>query len=106
MTLQEFSESSNQLRRQYHQLEEKLHNTRWTREEDALAFLTDAALVGRWLMAKEGRWPSEQEKNLPDKIGECAWWLAVIAERSGIDFAAAAETFLLKTMQAMESEKE
>jgi hypothetical protein len=47
MTLQEFSESSNQLRRQYHQLEEKLHNTRWTREEDALAFLTDAALVGR-----------------------------------------------------------
>lgn len=106
MTLQEFREQSLQLHNRYHQLEEELHGSRWTREEDALAFLTDAALVGRWVMAEEGRWPSGQEEALPEKLGECVWWLAVIAECNGIDFAASAEAFLKKTKQAMESEKE
>lgn len=45
-------------------------------------------------MAKEGRWPSENEKMLAPKIGECVWWLAVLAERNGIDFEAAVEDFL------------
>ncbi|WP_455048156.1 hypothetical protein [Mitsuokella sp.] len=64
------------------------------KEEDALAFLTDAGLVGRQIMAKEGRWPSVEEKILPAKIGECVWWLAVLAERSGVNFASAVTDFL------------
>lgn len=45
-------------------------------------------------MAKEGRWPSGDEAMLSSKIGECVWWLAVLAERNGVDFAAAVEDFL------------
>ena len=76
------------IRKQYHALERQIHKKEWSTEEDALAFLTDAGLVGRRIMAKEGRWPSDDEKMLPAKIGECVWWLAVLAERSGGGFVA------------------
>lgn len=94
MDLHETKEQSLAIRRQYHKLERQLHGKEWTTEEDALAFLTDAGLVGRLTMDKEGRWPSENEKMLAPKIGECVWWLAVLAERNGIDFEAAVEDFL------------
>lgn len=99
MDLQEVKQQSMEIRRQYHALERQIHQQEWTTEEDALAFLTDAGLVGRQIMAKEGRWPSGDEEMLPSKIGECVWWLAVLAERSGIDFSAAVEGFL-KTRSA------
>ena len=54
----------------------------------------DAALVGRLAMAHEGRWPSTDEDALPSKIGECVWWLAVIAEHTGIDFEESVASFL------------
>jgi len=38
------------LREKYHSLEIEHHGSEWTVEEDALAFLTDAALVGRNIM--------------------------------------------------------
>lgn len=76
------------IRKQYHALERQIHEKEWSTEEDALAFLTDAGLVGRRIMAKEGRWPSDDEEMLPAKIGECVWWLAVLAERSGGGFVA------------------
>lgn len=37
-------------------------------------------------MSHEGRWPSDSEDKLPAKIGECVWWLAVLADRMGLDF--------------------
>lgn len=86
MDLQEVTKMSMEIRKQYHALERQLHEQEWTTEEDALAFLTDAGLVGRQVMAKEGRWPSDNEDILPAKIGDCVWGLAVLAERSGIDF--------------------
>lgn len=94
MDLHEVNEQSLAIRRQYRKLERQLHGKEWTTEEDALAFLTDAGLVGRLTMAKEGRWPSEDEAMLGPKIGECVWWLAVLAERNGIGFEAAVEDFL------------
>lgn len=94
MDLHEVSEQSLAIRRQYRKLGRQLHGKEWTTEEDALAFLTDAGLVGRLTMAKEGRWPSEDEAMLGPKIGECVWWLAVLAERNGIGFEAAVEDFL------------
>jgi hypothetical protein len=43
------------IRELYHELEIKHHETRWSVEEDALAFLTDAGLVGRQIMSLQKR---------------------------------------------------
>jgi hypothetical protein len=87
------------IRRRYHELERQYHGTEWSIEEDALAFLTDAGLVGRFTMAQQGRWPADEEPvpELEHKLGECIWWLINLAERMNIDSAAALEKFLSKT---------
>lgn len=81
-------EQSIKVRKQYHALEVSNHQSEWSLEEDALAFLTDAALVGRLVMDKEKRWPKpNSEGELGYKIAESIWWLINIAERSDIDIA-------------------
>jgi NTP pyrophosphatase (non-canonical NTP hydrolase) len=87
-----------QIRKAYHQLEKKYHGSEWTVEEDALAFLTDAALVGRLAMANQERWPAgaDSETDLEHKIAESFWWLMVLAERMDIDSGQALENFLKK----------
>jgi hypothetical protein len=94
---------SRKIRETYHQLELKHHGSEWTLEEDALAFLTDAGLVGRLTMARQGRWPMENgaTHELEHKLGECIWWLIVLAERMDIDTESALETFLAKTEQQL-----
>jgi hypothetical protein len=94
---------SQKIREIYHQLELKHHGSEWTVEEDALAFLTDAGLVGRLTMAQQGRWPLENETahELEHKLGECIWWLIVLAERMEIDAEIALEVFLTKTEQQL-----
>ena len=94
MELKACRDRSIKIREQYHQLEERFHGSRWTVEEDTLAFLTDAGLVGRLTMATQGRWPSEEKDRLAAKIGECVWWLAVLSQRQDLDFAACVEQFL------------
>lgn len=94
MDIIEITQKSKEIRDLYHALERKHHQTEWSVEEDALAFLTDAALVGRLVMDNQGRWPSENAEVLPDKIGECVWWLAVLAQRTGLNFSDCVETFL------------
>src|SRR6478752_4478538 len=91
------------IRESYHQLELKHHGSKWTVEEDALAFLTDAGLVGRLTMAQQGRWPVEKEAatELEHKLGECIWWLMVLAERMEIDVERALEAFLSTTEQQL-----
>ena len=59
-----------------------------------MAFLTDAGLVGRLTMDNQGRWPSTDKELLPSKIGECVWWLAILAERMDLSFEDCVETFL------------
>ncbi len=78
-----------------------MHGSEWSVEEDALAFLIDAGLVGRLSMAHEGRWPSGDEDMLPSKIGECVWWLAVLAERTGANFEECVEAFLTERLDAL-----
>jgi hypothetical protein len=92
-------ERSVQLRKAYHQLERQYHEKEWTVEEDALAFLTDAGLVGRLTMSQQGRWPTngETESELEHKLGECMWWLIVLAERMNIDSSEVLERFLSRT---------
>ncbi len=99
MNFDEIVERSVQIRKLYHDLERKYHEKEWTVEEDALAFLTDAGLVGRLTMADQGRWPtnSESKTELEHKLGECIWWVIILAERMNIDVAEALETFLSKT---------
>lgn len=77
--LKEVSGRSAAIRVAYHALEREYHGSEWSGEEDALAFLTDAGLVGRLTMSHEGRWPSDEEGKLPSKIGDvyggCRIWL-------------------------------
>jgi hypothetical protein len=92
-------ERSVRIRELYHQLERQHHGKEWTVEEDALAFLTDAGLVGRLTMSQQGRWPTDEEPvpELQHKLGECIWWLMVLAQRMDIDIDAAFDAFLSKT---------
>lgn len=97
-----FSEAvarSVQIRESYHRLERQLHEKEWSVEEDALAFLTDAGLVGRLTMSQQGRWPTDEEPapQLEHKLGECIWWLIILAERMDIDVSKALENFLSET---------
>ena len=87
-----------EIRKKYHELETTHHGSEWTVEEDALAYLTDAGLVGRNIMSQQGRWPKAgSQAELEHKLGENIWWLIVLAERSGIDIKAAVGKFLEKT---------
>ncbi|WCM62310.1 MazG-like protein [Paenibacillus polymyxa] len=92
-------ERSMQIRKLYHKLEIQYHEKEWTVEEDALAFLTDAGLVGRLTMSQQGRWPTNGDtvSELEHKMGECIWWLIILAERMNMDISEALEKFLFKT---------
>lgn len=99
MNFNEAVERSVQIRKIYHSLERQYHEKEWTVEEDALAFLTDAGLVGRLTMSQQGRWPTngETKSELEHKLGECIWWVIILAERMNIDISEALEKFLSKT---------
>lgn len=95
-------ERSLALRKKYHELEMSHHGSEWTVEEDALAFLTDAALVGRLTMSQQQRWPkANTDTELEHKLGESIWWLIVLAGRMNIDIKQATEAFLTKTENLM-----
>ena len=94
MDLKEVNLISKEIRNKYFELEKEIHGSVWSVEEDALAFLTDAGLVGRLTMDNQGRWPSTDKELLPSKIGECVWWLAILAERMDLSFEECVETFL------------
>jgi NTP pyrophosphatase (non-canonical NTP hydrolase) len=87
-----------EIRKKYHELELQHHESEWTVEEDALAFLTDAGLVGRNIMSQQQRWPkSNTQSELEHKLGESIWWLIVLANRTNIDMKEAVDNFLSKT---------
>lgn len=91
-------ERSLSLRKKYHELELAHHGSEWTVSEDALAFLTDAALVGRHTMSQQQRWPkADTATELEHKLGESIWWLIVLADRMDIDVKDALNGFLSKT---------
>ena len=56
ITLKETISRNLAIRDSYHKLEDSINGKRWTIEEDALGFLTDAALIGRmaWPMKRHG----------------------------------------------------
>lgn len=98
INFEQLKERSLKIRQRYHELELTHHKNEWTVEEDALAFLTDAGLVGRHVMSQQGRWPKENAGHeLEHKLGECMWWLTVLADRMNIDIEKATEGFLSDT---------
>jgi hypothetical protein len=95
---EEIISRSLELRKKYHELEMQHHGSEWTAEEDALAFLTDAGLVGRNVMSQQQRWPkSNTQEQLEHKLGESIWWLTVLADRMGMNIQEVTEKFLTKT---------
>ncbi|MCB8818022.1 nucleoside triphosphate pyrophosphohydrolase family protein [Desulfosporosinus shakirovi] len=98
MNFSEVVERSVQIRKHYHQLERQYHEKEWTVEEDALAFLTDAGLVGRLTMSQQERWPKggDTVSELEHKLSECLWWVIVLAERMNIDINESLDEFLSK----------
>jgi len=104
LNLQNIKNRSMAIREKYTELELQHHGTEWNVEEDALAFLSDAGLVGRLVMSQQGRWPkANTDEELKHKLGECIWWLTVLAERMGIDINEATEYFLDKTENLLKS---
>ena len=99
MDLKEVKLLSKEIRNKYFELEKEIHGSVWSVEEDALAFLTDAGLVGRLTMDNQGRWPSTDKELLPSKIGECVWWLAILAERMDLSCEECVETFLTERLK-------
>lgn len=99
MSLSEITERASQIRKLYHRLERRNHGKEWTVEEDALAFLTDAGLVGRLTMSHQERWPKggDTASELEHKLGECIWWLIILAERMNIDISESLDKFLSET---------
>lgn len=105
LTMNELARRALDIRDRYHALEKHHHGTPWTVEEDALAFMTDAALVARLAMAQQGRWPKAgSEGELEHKLGECVWWLAVLASRMDLDIERATDRFLAATEQRLANE--
>jgi hypothetical protein len=103
LDLKEIKERALKIREQYHQLEKNHHGSEWTVQEDALAFLTDAGLIGRHTMSQQGRWPKDNANpELQHKLGECIWWLTVLADRMDIDINESIESFLSKTEKLLE----
>ena len=97
---EEIISRSVELRKKYHELEMQHQGSKWTVEEDALAFLTDAGLVGRNVMSQQQRWPkSNTQEELEHKLGESIWWLTVLADRMGMNIQEVTENFLSKTEQ-------
>lgn len=104
LDFEQLKERSLKIRQRYHELELAHHGSEWTVEEDALAFLTDAGLVGRQVMSQQGRWPKENTKEeLQHKIGESIWWLTVLAERMNMNIEDATQEFLTKTEKLLGS---
>lgn len=96
--LDDIMDRSLAIRKKYHELEMQHHGSEWTVSEDALAFLTDASLVGRNIMSQQQRWPKTgSQTELEHKLGENIWWLIVLADRSGIDIKEAIDNFLSRT---------
>ena len=98
MEFKEFTERSLKIRKKYHQLELQHHGSEWSVAEDALAFLSDAGLVGRHTMSQQQLWPANNTGvELEHKLGGCMWQLTILADRRDIDIEKATEKFLTKT---------
>lgn len=104
MDFQQIIARSQAIREKYHQLERQHHQNEWSVIEDALAFLTDAGLIGRLTMSQQERWVSNKPvtPELEHKFAECIWWISVLSTRMEIDLEKAVDTFLSNMEQRLD----
>ena len=51
-----------------------------------LGLTNDAGMLGRLVMATEGRWKPEGDvPDLLDELSECLWWVLVLGDRLDVD---------------------
>lgn len=62
-------------------------------------------MVGHLTMSQQCRWPANGDtiSELEHKLGECMWWLVVLAERMDIDISEVFEQFLTKAEKNLEN---
>ncbi|WP_207652389.1 MazG-like protein [Desulfosporosinus sp. FKB] len=55
-------------------------------------------------MSQQGRWPTNGETvpELEYKLGECIWWIIILAERMDIKICEAMKKFLSKTEKLLQ----
>ena len=94
MDLQEVVERSWAIRQAYHELEVKHHDSKWTGEEDLLAFSNDIGNFQRLVMTQQGRYYDETLYILEQKLSENIWWLVELSQRLDIDILTEMENFL------------
>jgi hypothetical protein len=91
MDLPEAGERAARVRGLYHQLEERYEGSRWSARDDMLGLTNDVGMLGRLVMATEGRWQPEGDvpELLAAKLSECLWWILVLGGRLDVDVDAA-----------------
>ncbi|MFJ9034552.1 hypothetical protein ACIRQP_40150 [Streptomyces sp. NPDC102274] len=82
-----------EVRAQYERIEQRVLGRTWTLPELALGFTSDAAYVGRLVLAAERTWgiDGDVDAELRHKLAESLWWVFVLAERLDIDMPQAYE---------------
>ena len=76
---------------------------KWSVEGDALAFLTELRNDRKTDYGSQEGGPKANgtAQELELKLGECMWWLIVLADRMEINIGDAMEAFLTKTERAL-----
>ena len=86
----------------YHDLEVKHHDSKWTVEEDLLALSNDIGNFQRLVMTKQGRYYDETPYTLEHKLSENIWWLVELSQRLDIDIQTEMANFLSDKRKAVE----
>lgn len=94
MDINELINRSYNIRRKYHELEQKNHNGEWTIEEDLLALSNDIGNMNRLVMTKFDRYYDETPYTLEQKLAENIWWLVELSSRLNIDIEKELDDFL------------
>jgi NTP pyrophosphatase (non-canonical NTP hydrolase) len=96
MDLTEATELAHRVRALYHRVEEHHEGGTWEIRDDMLGLVNDVGTLSRLVMATEGRWVPEGDvaAQLRGKLGECLWWVLVLADRLDVDVTEAYESKL------------
>ena len=100
MEFNKYMEQLNQLAQEHRDYKKKTTGKSWTIEQDTLAYMTDAAAIGREVMADKNIFAEEvfDKKTLGNKLAQNIWWLAVIAKHADIDLEKELQQYLNQSL--------
>jgi hypothetical protein len=96
MEITEATDLARRVRALYHRIEERTEGSPWQTKDDMLGLVNDIGNLSRLVMATEGRWAPEGDLPtlLRGKLGECLWWILVLADRLDVDITDACKSTL------------